>query len=111
MNACPGPDSGAAEERTPVRERPARHLDAAVPRQPYRGGSGTARLPEDIRTTGAAPPYATAVRGAGDRPVPPDPLEHPDPVLAADAAAGENLLRCWVRENGLLRPDGPHGET
>ncbi|WP_430542451.1 IucA/IucC family protein [Streptomyces iconiensis] len=35
---------------------------------------------------------------------PTDPLEHPDPVVAADAAALENLLRCWVRETGLGRP-------
>ncbi|MEV0259749.1 IucA/IucC family protein [Streptomyces sp. NPDC050617] len=34
-----------------------------------------------------------------------DPLEHPDPYGAADAAAVENLLRCWVRENGTARPD------
>ncbi|MFE9466495.1 IucA/IucC family protein [Streptomyces virginiae] len=37
----------------------------------------------------------------------PDPLDHPDPALAAEAAAVENLLRCWVRESGLHRPDGP----
>lgn len=34
-----------------------------------------------------------------------DPLDDPDPQTAADAAAVENLLRCWVRENGLTRPD------
>ncbi|MFD5488436.1 IucA/IucC family protein [Streptomyces virginiae] len=39
----------------------------------------------------------------------PDPLDHPDPALAAEAAAVENLLRCWVRESGLRRPDGPTG--
>ncbi|KUM77019.1 IucA/IucC family protein [Streptomyces curacoi] len=39
-----------------------------------------------------------------------DLLEHPDPHTAAQAAAVENLLRCWVREtnapapgNGILR--------
>lgn len=35
-----------------------------------------------------------------------DPLDHPDPLRAADAAGTENLLRCWVRECGLPRPDG-----
>ncbi|MFD0382458.1 hypothetical protein ACFQ2B_08590 [Streptomyces stramineus] len=35
-----------------------------------------------------------------------DPLEHPDPGTAADAATVENLLRCWIRENDLPRPDG-----
>ncbi|MEU1038767.1 IucA/IucC family protein [Streptomyces sp. NPDC005907] len=32
-------------------------------------------------------------------------LEHPDPHTAAQAAAVENLLRCWVRENDLRAPD------
>ncbi|RCG13423.1 iron transporter [Streptomyces reniochalinae] len=34
----------------------------------------------------------------------PDPLQRRDPGAAADAAAAENLLRCWVRETGLARP-------
>lgn len=33
-----------------------------------------------------------------------DLLEHPDPHIAAQAAAVENLLRCWVRENDLPAP-------
>lgn len=36
----------------------------------------------------------------------PDPLDDPDPQVAADAAAVENLLRCWVRESDIARPDG-----
>ncbi|MGP3947804.1 IucA/IucC family protein [Streptomyces sp. 7N604] len=35
-----------------------------------------------------------------------DPLDHPDPRVAADAAAVENLLRCWTRENSTPPPDG-----
>ncbi|ARF75753.1 iron transporter [Kitasatospora albolonga] len=35
-----------------------------------------------------------------------DPLDHPDPLRAADAAGTESLLRCWTRENDLPRPDG-----
>jgi siderophore synthetase component len=34
-----------------------------------------------------------------------DLLEHPDIRTAAQAAAVENLLRCWVRENDLSVPD------
>ncbi|MFE0643527.1 IucA/IucC family protein [Streptomyces sp. NPDC058877] len=34
----------------------------------------------------------------------PDPLDDPDPLRAADAAAVENLLRCWVRETNLPAP-------
>ncbi|WP_398876598.1 IucA/IucC family protein [Streptomyces prunicolor] len=33
-----------------------------------------------------------------------DLLEHPDPHTAAQAAAVENLLRCWVRETNLPAP-------
>ncbi|MFE5123227.1 IucA/IucC family protein [Streptomyces sp. NPDC056669] len=35
-----------------------------------------------------------------------DPLDDPDPQIAADGAAVENLLRCWVRESGLAHLDG-----
>ncbi|QNP65678.1 IucA/IucC family protein [Streptomyces genisteinicus] len=46
--------------------------------------------------------------GLDDAPGPaaPDHLDDPDPCTAADGAACENLLRCWVRENGLTAPDG-----
>ncbi|MEB8341827.1 iron transporter [Streptomyces endophyticus] len=33
-----------------------------------------------------------------------DLLEHPDPAAAAQVAAVENLLRCWVRENNIAPP-------
>ncbi|WP_432196892.1 IucA/IucC family protein [Streptomyces sp. bgisy027] len=33
-----------------------------------------------------------------------DLLEHPDPHTAAQAAAVENLLRCWVRETNIPAP-------
>ncbi|PWI15040.1 iron transporter [Streptomyces sp. Act143] len=33
-----------------------------------------------------------------------DPLDHPDPHIAAESAAVENLLRCWVREADLSAP-------
>ncbi|WTL22616.1 IucA/IucC family protein [Streptomyces sp. NBC_01506] len=35
-----------------------------------------------------------------------DPLDDPDPWKAADAASVENLLRCWIRESNVPRPDG-----
>lgn len=34
-----------------------------------------------------------------------DLLEHSDPGTAAEVAAIENLLRCWVRESGIQAPD------
>ncbi|MFG3268260.1 IucA/IucC family protein [Streptomyces bobili] len=51
--------------------------------------SATSVLPVPRRWTGTAP----------------DPLHHPDPHQSAQAAAVENLLRCWVRERGLPAPD------
>ncbi|MFI8433929.1 IucA/IucC family protein [Streptomyces sp. NPDC079020] len=42
--------------------------------------------------------------GTPGGPAPADPLDHPDPFRAADAAGTENLLRCWTRENDLPRP-------
>ncbi|WP_435850734.1 IucA/IucC family protein [Streptomyces tibetensis] len=33
-----------------------------------------------------------------------DPLEHPDPHTVAQAAAVENLLRCWTRETNAPAP-------
>ncbi|MES9620228.1 IucA/IucC family protein [Streptomyces tuirus] len=33
-----------------------------------------------------------------------DPLEHPDPYTVAQAAAVENLLRCWARETDQAAP-------
>ncbi|MFJ2440028.1 MULTISPECIES: IucA/IucC family protein [unclassified Streptomyces] len=62
---------------------------ATVPRQPAGG-------------FGEQPTTAHAF----DAPLVADQLDHPDPLKAADAAAVENLLRCWVRENDLPRPDG-----
>ncbi|MGW0083744.1 IucA/IucC family protein [Streptomyces sp. NPDC003393] len=35
---------------------------------------------------------------------PTDLLDHPEPHTAAQAAALENLLRCWVRETGIADP-------
>ncbi|MEV6792311.1 IucA/IucC family protein [Streptomyces sp. NPDC051320] len=42
-----------------------------------------------------------------ERPLPPDLLDDPDATAAAETAGIENLLRCWVRENNLVRPTGP----
>ncbi|MER6783869.1 IucA/IucC family protein [Streptomyces sp. NPDC000658] len=48
----------------------------------------------------AAHPPVAPPRSAAD-----DLLDHPDPHTAAQAAAVEGLLRCWVRETGLPAPD------
>ncbi|MFG2416482.1 IucA/IucC family protein [Streptomyces goshikiensis] len=73
-----------------------------------RSDAGAASVPRQKDGTGRA-----RVGGAGPLgPEPaalPDLLDHPDPAVAAEAAAVENLLRCWVRETGIGRPDGPVG--
>ncbi|RSS78978.1 iron transporter [Streptomyces sp. WAC05292] len=53
-------------------------------------------------------------RAGGDQPAPPPESPespelpgHRDPAAEADAAAVENLLRCWVRERSADRPDRP----
>ncbi|WUW21129.1 iron transporter [Streptomyces sp. NBC_01463] len=51
-------------------------------------------------------PTAAGPAPAADPPDGPDPLDHPDPLCAADTAGVENLLRCWVREGDLSRPEG-----
>lgn len=82
MNAKPaGDELPAGSGRPPVRRRLARLIEPAVPRQYRRGAEGGGGQPE------------------------PDPLEHPDPKAAADAAGTENLLRCWVREQGVAEPE------
>ncbi|MFI9780729.1 IucA/IucC family protein [Streptomyces sp. NPDC051956] len=87
MNATPAPDdrhrpqaSGACD----TQPQPAPERGTTVPRQKDGGQEA-----EHLHGSTA------------------DLLEHPDPGTAAQAAAVENLLRCWVRENDLAEP--PHG--
>ncbi|HEY9368400.1 IucA/IucC family protein [Streptomyces sp.] len=91
MNASPAPEAPDAPAGPPTGSRGPLAVDqVTVPRQQ----SG----PYDPRPATPAPQSAPAL---GD-----DPLDHPDPERAADAAAVENLLRCWAREKDLPAPDG-----
>ncbi|MFJ7967407.1 IucA/IucC family protein [Streptomyces sp. NPDC096324] len=90
MNTTPVPDSPPSPyERTAVAV-PAPHPPApeSVPRQ-----------------TDAAPAPERPGRPTVDPLGLLDLLDHPDTRTAAQAAAVENLLRCWVRENDLAAPD------
>ncbi|MFI1801031.1 IucA/IucC family protein [Streptomyces sp. NPDC020379] len=72
-------------------------------------GTEASAVHRDHRFTGQPRTPAVPGQGAGPDPRTPaaiDPLEHPDPGAAADAATVEGLLRCWVRENDIARPDG-----
>lgn len=71
---------------------------ATVPRQKS-GPGATPRTPAGI-DAGPARPVTTA-QPSGE----PDALDHPDPSRAADSAGTESLLRCWIRENDLPRPE------
>ncbi|MFE5942872.1 IucA/IucC family protein [Streptomyces sp. NPDC056480] len=95
----------------------ARSADATVPRQhigpydprPHRTAAGTDLLSDSHahphRPAGAtAPQRDTAPAPDPHHPAGADPLDDPDPQRAADAAAVENLLRCWVREKNLPAP-------
>ncbi|MEV7523422.1 IucA/IucC family protein [Streptomyces sp. NPDC091371] len=100
--AAAGSDGAGGDEAhgvahgEPIRRAPAAEVPAAttVPRQK----DGTAVPRTGWR--GRARPEQAGL---------PELLDHPDPAVAAEAAAVENLLRCWVREAGLRRPDGPVG--
>ncbi|MFD9407238.1 IucA/IucC family protein [Streptomyces sp. NPDC059989] len=90
-----------AEPRPGAPERAQPHVAAPA------GVGAAATVP---RQKDGTPPRSAW--GGVARPVPdalPDLLDHPDAAVAADAAAVENLLRCWVREAGIGRPDGPAG--
>ncbi|MGW3070856.1 iron transporter, partial [Streptomyces sp. NPDC001130] len=76
------------------------------------GSSGAPDEQGDSGTPGAPVPLAESVppqkRRTADLTRVTEPgaelLEDPDPRTAAQAAAVENLLRCWVRETSLAAP-------
>ncbi|MFC8078295.1 IucA/IucC family protein [Streptomyces sp. NPDC057307] len=72
---------------------------ATVPRQlPVGEGADADSRTPDARVTDPASRTTAADH--------PDHLDDPDPRTAADGASVENLLRCWVRESNVPRPDG-----
>ncbi|WOX21691.1 IucA/IucC family protein [Streptomyces solicathayae] len=104
MNASPAPEASDDRGRPPAGPRgPLAVEQVTVPRQhsgPYEprptGAPQSAPAPHPAPQSAPAPQPASAL---GD-----DLLDHPDPERAADAAALENLLRCWVREKNLPAP-------
>ncbi|MFF8809510.1 IucA/IucC family protein [Streptomyces omiyaensis] len=88
MNVTPTSQVPETETRPDTEEH-------TVPRQHTGPGALRTSRPE---AAPAADPHRPGTPG-------PDPLDDPDPQRAADAAALENLLRCWVREKNLPAPD------
>ncbi|MEU7180533.1 MULTISPECIES: IucA/IucC family protein [Streptomyces] len=98
MNERTGPDGTQAAERL-LAHHPGAGTIESVPRQ-QRHTADDLRHAPSAGTAGTPRPYDRALLGDGGA----DPLDHPDPAVAADAAGTENLLRCWVRESGAHRP-------
>ncbi|MEU5212946.1 IucA/IucC family protein [Streptomyces sp. NPDC020742] len=104
MNERPGRDDAQPGEVVPDRPQSAATIES-VPRQQRRAPDDgchqqTHESPAPTAPPGAAGRYDRARHGDHD------PLDHPDPAVAADAAGIEHLLRCWLRENGTWRPAG-----
>ncbi|MGW9043562.1 IucA/IucC family protein [Streptomyces lydicus] len=104
MNERPGPDNVQPGETVPDRHQSAATIES-VPRQQRRAPDDgchqqTHEDPERTAPHTAPGPYDRAHHGDHD------PLDHPDPAVAADAAGIEHLLRCWLRESGSERPAG-----
>ncbi|MFI2212265.1 IucA/IucC family protein [Streptomyces sp. NPDC020141] len=109
MNPAPAP---ASEARNPLPEP-----RTTAPEQPNAVPEARDRVPGPRTTVleardgvpearDPAPALAATTARADGVAGGPDPLDDPDPGRAADAAAVENLLRCWVREHDIGEPDG-----
>ncbi|MFE7132243.1 IucA/IucC family protein [Streptomyces sp. NPDC057638] len=98
--AEPGPTAPAGGE-------PPLAATAAGPPPP--GGAPVPGRPPGASTTGTVPtvPRQHPWSPTEQAQPPAEPLDHPDPRRAADTAAVESLLRCWVREHGVTDPAGP----
>lgn len=106
LPSAPPRPSGPPEHPQPGVPAPA----TGAPRQqpPAAGIGAAATVPR--QKDGTPRPRTSWPVPAGPEPTAqPDLLDHPDPAVAAEAAAAENLLRCWVREAAIRRPDGPAG--
>lgn len=97
MNSTPTTARGLT---TPAERGDAPQEPASVPGAAAASACGAAPARQLGRTPmqGGAPDIEQLRSSAADL------LEHPDPHTAAQAAAVENLLRCWVRETNVPAP-------
>ncbi|MFE1557707.1 IucA/IucC family protein [Streptomyces sp. NPDC058734] len=119
---CPDPAHPELSAASPAGERDREQAAPGRARAGAEAGPGPG-VPAAQATPAHAPPGTVPrqkdgtlrPRVGGTGPTSPDPatlpdlLDHPDPATAAESATVENLLRCWVRESGIGRPDGPAG--
>ncbi|MGW2049038.1 IucA/IucC family protein [Streptomyces sp. NPDC001858] len=78
-------------------------IDFSAPAPASASAPASVAVPASASGSGAPLIQVPVPRGRADAPAA-DLLDHPDPYAAAQAAAVENLLRCWVREAGLSAP-------
>lgn len=97
MNSTP---TTADRRSTPPERGDAPQKPASADRAASASAHAAAAAQAPVLTpTQADVPEAERLRGEA-----PDLLEHPDPYTAAQAAAVESLLRCWVRETNVPAP-------
>ncbi|MGW6891374.1 IucA/IucC family protein [Streptomyces chartreusis] len=97
MNSTP---TTAGRRSTPPERGDAPQKPASADKAAFASALAAAAAQGPVRTpTQADVPEAERLRGET-----PDLLEHPDPHTAAQSAAVENLLRCWVRETNVPAP-------
>ncbi|MFD7029935.1 IucA/IucC family protein [Streptomyces sp. NPDC059917] len=113
------PDPAPHQPQDPAEHTPAPAPEAAPPQAAVAPPATVPRqkdgIPRPHPPTEPGPAGTGTSTSTGTNPGPPGPdplalpdlLDHADPAIAAEAAAVENLLRCWVRESGLGRPAGP----
>ncbi|MFE7842668.1 IucA/IucC family protein [Streptomyces sp. NPDC057474] len=102
-------EPGSQAERGPGQAEWGAGQSAQVPRpaKPVPRQAELAHNPTDARHehVQSVPRQTDGTRTTEPRPGPAtDALHHPDPHTAAQAAAVENVLRCWVREHNLTSP-------
>ncbi|MEU1279970.1 IucA/IucC family protein [Streptomyces sp. NPDC005805] len=102
MNPSHAPEAPEADDRPAPVTGPAQETPT-VPRQHH--GPLDDALPHRADPARDAVPETAPDRDPAPTP-PGDHLDDPDPYRAADGAAVESLLRCWVREIDLPRPAG-----
>ncbi|MFD3500132.1 IucA/IucC family protein [Streptomyces sp. NPDC058678] len=108
MNTTPASDSRAHPHGpSGGQTSPQPHPAPTTPPAGHQGGVAPAEREETAAEVSEEKVPAQGGHSEGER-VPgatTDLLEHPHPQTAAEAAAVENLLRCWVRETDLAEPD------
>ncbi|ALC20412.1 IucA/IucC family protein [Streptomyces pristinaespiralis] len=104
MNPTPAPDAPESHDGPAGHHRSKAGVSGPLTLEPATVPRQTGRDDEQRGGATAGPPHPCVPERSAHQDA--DHLDDPDPRRAADTATVENLLRCWVRENALPRPDG-----